>query len=71
MVVNVGKADRALRIVAGLGIIGAGFYFKSYWGVLGIVPLATAFMRWCPAYIPFKFSSVTKSEQNSTKPEGQ
>jgi hypothetical protein len=54
---NVGKTDRILRVVAGLAIIGTGVAMQSWWGAIGIVPLATAAMGWCPAYIPFGFSS--------------
>jgi hypothetical protein len=50
---NVGKTDRILRAVAGIAIIGAGFYFNSWWGAIGVVPLLTATLKWCPAYIPF------------------
>ncbi len=47
---NVGKTDRAVRIVAGVAIIAAGFYFQSWWGAIGIVPLMTGTLRWCPPY---------------------
>ncbi|MCP4270827.1 MAG: DUF2892 domain-containing protein [Gammaproteobacteria bacterium] len=54
---NVGGIDRQLRVVMGLAIIGAGFYFQSWWGAIGVVPLFTAAIGWCPAYLPFGFSS--------------
>ncbi|MAT57309.1 MAG: DUF2892 domain-containing protein [Melioribacteraceae bacterium] len=57
MKTNVGSTDRILRIVLGVVIIAVGFYYQSWWGVIGIVPLATAFMRWCPAYLPFGIST--------------
>lgn len=47
---NVGKVDKVIRIVAGLGIIGAGYYYGSWWGAVGLVPLITAVISWCPAY---------------------
>ncbi len=47
---NVGKVDRVIRIVAGLGIIGAGYYYGSWWGAVGLVPLLTALIGWCPGY---------------------
>ena len=47
---NVGKTDRIVRIVAGVAIIAAGFYFQSWWGAIGIVPLMTGALRWCPPY---------------------
>ena len=54
---NVGQTDRNIRIVLGVVIIVAGVYFKSWWGVIGIVPILTAVIRWCPAYLPFGISS--------------
>ena len=54
---NVGQSDRNIRIVLGVVIIVAGVYFKSWWGVIGIVPILTAVIRWCPAYLPFGISS--------------
>jgi hypothetical protein len=59
---NVGNIDRALRIIAGLALLGAGFYFKAWWGLVGILPLLTAFIRFCPAYVPFGLSTCTKPE---------
>jgi hypothetical protein len=50
---NVGKTDRIVRIIAGVAIIGVGLYFQSWWGAIGIVPIATGVFRWCPAYVPF------------------
>lgn len=57
MKTNVGSTDRILRIILGVVIIAVGFYYQSWWGLVGIVPLATAFMRWCPAYLPFGIST--------------
>ena len=54
---NVGGADRIVRFVLGAAIIGAGVYFKSWWGAIGVVPLATAAMGVCPAYVPLGFST--------------
>ena len=50
---NVGKTDRLLRIIAGSAIVIAGIYFQNWWGAVGIVPIATGLLRWCPAYLPF------------------
>ena len=57
MVKNIGNADRAVRVVAGVVIIAAGLYFKSWWGAVGVLLLLTAFIRWCPAYFPFGLST--------------
>ena len=48
---NVGSIDRALRAIIGLGLISMVFIGPQIvWGWIGIVPLATAVMGWCPPY---------------------
>ena len=54
---NVGGIDQVVRIIVGLAMIAAGLYFKSWRGVIGIAPLLTATLRWCPAYVPFGIKS--------------
>ena len=49
---NVGGPDRAFRVIAGIAMLAAGAYFKSWWGLVGVVPLATAAIGWCPLYVP-------------------
>jgi hypothetical protein len=47
---NVGKTDKAIRIVLGLAIAAVGVYFQSWWGLLAIIPIATAFISFCGLY---------------------
>jgi hypothetical protein len=48
---NVGILDRILRVIAGLVLIGlAATGTVGWWGWLGIVPLATGAIGWCPPY---------------------
>lgn len=47
---NIGKTDRIIRIVLGLLIVALGLLFGSWWGLVGLIPLLTATVRWCPAY---------------------
>jgi hypothetical protein len=54
---NVGSADRAIRIVAGLIVIFIGINFKTWWGAIGVLPIITAALGWCPAYLPFGINS--------------
>ncbi len=57
---NVGTIDRAIRILLGLGLIGATLAgLIGVWGWLGVVPLATGIFRFCPAYLPFGLSSCS------------
>ena len=48
---NVGKVDRAIRIIAGLVLIGLAVTGTiGMWGWIGIVPVLTGVFRFCPAY---------------------
>ena len=49
---NIGTSDRIFRIAAGLAIIIIGLVAKSWWGIIGIVPIITASVGHCPAYLP-------------------
>lgn len=57
---NIGSADRLLRIIIGLAVLGAGYYYHSWWGLVGLVPLFTAIFRVCPAYLPFGLSTCAR-----------
>jgi len=57
MKTNVGGIDRILRYIVGLALLGAGLYFKSWWGLVGLLPILTATFRFCPAYLPFGLST--------------
>ncbi|MGD9543355.1 MAG: DUF2892 domain-containing protein [Methylocystis sp.] len=51
MEANVGKTDRIIRIVAGIVLLSLVFVGpKTLWGLVGLIPLATAFINFCPAY---------------------
>jgi ABC-type polysaccharide/polyol phosphate export permease len=48
---NVGTVDRILRIVVGLILIAMVFVGpQTSWGWIGVVPLLTALIGFCPAY---------------------
>ncbi|CCJ07700.1 DUF2892 domain-containing protein [Methylocystis sp. SC2] len=51
MVANIGRTDRIIRIVAGLFLLSLVFIGpQTLWGLLGLIPLTTAFFNFCPAY---------------------
>ena len=60
MTCNVGKSDKVIRIVIGIVIAVLGIAFKSWWGLLALIPLGTAAVGWCPVYVPFKISTAKK-----------
>jgi len=57
MKMNIGTTDKWLRVVIGLTIGVAGLYFKSWWGLVGLIPLSTALISTCPLYLPFGLST--------------
>lgn len=53
---NVGGIDRSIRIIAGLLILSLYFLLGEstrMWALIGLVPLLTGLIGWCPAYLPF------------------
>ena len=67
MQANIGNTDRAIRIIGGLGIMTVLFLFlpgnARWFSLLGLIPVVTGLVRWCPLYLPFGF--------NSCKPQGK
>ena len=47
---NAGKTDRSIRMALGFIIAAVGVYFKSWRGIVAIVPLLTAVTGFCPLY---------------------
>lgn len=62
--INVGTWDRRVRIVAGLFIVSLVFWGpKTWWGLLGLLPITTGTIRFCPAYLPFGLSTCEKQPE--------
>jgi hypothetical protein len=60
MELNVGGIDRIVRIVAGLALIGLTLTGNiGVWGWLGVVPLATGAIGWCPPYAIFGINTCS------------
>lgn len=48
---NIGNIERLIRGIVGLAAISLVFIGpQTAWGWLGLVPLATAVVGWCPPY---------------------
>ena len=59
---NVGATDRIVRIVAGVGILSLAFVGPhTAWGYIGLTPLVTGLIGWCPAYRVFGIRTCAKS----------
>ncbi len=58
---NIGSTDKIIRIILGVIIAVVGYYYKSWWGLVALLPLLTAFISFCPVYPIFSIS--TKKEK--------
>jgi hypothetical protein len=68
MKANVGGIDRVLRIVVGIGLLALVFVLEGdarWWGLVGIVPLATGLFRFCPAYSIFGLSTCPMERKSA------
>ena len=51
MTCNVGGIDRIARALIGIALIALVFVGpKTNWGWIGVIPLLTAILGWCPPY---------------------
>ncbi len=60
MKINVGSADRVVRVVLGIVLLALVFVLEGnvrWLGLIGILPLATGLFRFCPAYALFGLST--------------
>ena len=60
MTANIGTTERLLRALVGVVLLSLVFVLDGVarWsGLIGLVPLVTAAVGWCPLYVPFGFST--------------
>ncbi len=60
MKTNVGGIDRIVRGAAGIGLIAWALTGGPVWAWVGVVPVFTAAVGWCPLYVPFGISTCPK-----------
>ena len=59
---NIGAIDRVIRVVVGLAALSLVFVGpKTLWGLLGLIPLLTAIIGWCPPYAILGISTCKSS----------
>lgn len=58
---NVGKTDKIVRWLVGLALIVVGIIYKSWWGAIGLIPITTALLGFCPFYSIIGLSSCEES----------
>mgnify|MGYP001205623122 CR=1 FL=1 len=58
--INVGKFERIGRVILGLLIFYMGVLHPmeaKLWGFIGLVPVITGILGWCPLYLPLKINT--------------
>jgi len=64
MTVNEGNVDRAVRVIAGIVILSLAFIGpKSAWGYVGLLPIATGLIGFCPAYALFGINTCATAKK--------
>lgn len=64
---NVGTVDRVIRIVVGLLLISLVFWGpQTNWGWIGLIPLISGILGWCPAYSLLGVSTCSAERRASS-----
>ncbi len=67
MKANVGRFDRSFRLSLGLVIVIVGALQGAWWGLLGLIPLATAVLRFCPLYPLVGLNTCSREESEKAE----
>lgn len=54
---NVCGKEKIIRALLGVVIILAGLYYGSWWGAIGLIPLGTSLVGYCPLNQVFRHTS--------------
>jgi len=68
MKANVGGVDKALRIIVGIGLLSLLFLVEGpakWWGLIGLVPLGTGLLNFCPLYGLFGLSTCSLQKKGA------
>lgn len=61
---NIGNIERGIRILVGLGILSLTVIGpQTLWGLLGILPILTGIIGWCPPYHLLGINTCRKDDQ--------
>ncbi len=68
MKANVGGIDKALRIIVGIGLLSLLFLVEGpakWWGLIGLIPLGTGLLNFCPLYGLFGLSTCSPQKKGT------
>jgi len=61
---NEGRMDRAVRVLIGIAVIVWGIMTSNWLGAIGVVPLLTGLIGWCPLYAIMGLNTGCKTKEN-------
>lgn len=67
---NMGKLDAGIRYIVGFALLFIVILVEGPWrwiGLIGIIPIATAMINWCPAYRLFGISTQKSGQDPASK----
>jgi hypothetical protein len=60
---NVSSIDRIIRVIAGFVLLSLYFWGpQTAWGLIGVIPILTAIVGYCPIYSLLKISTLKKKQ---------
>jgi hypothetical protein len=59
---NVGSLDKTIRIIVGVLIIVVGVLSGSLLGAIGLIPIITGIIGWCPLYPILKINTICEKD---------
>jgi hypothetical protein len=63
---NIGMIDKVIRVIVGLFVLSLTIWGpKTAWGLLGLLPIFTAAIGWCPPYSLLGISTKAKTKSQS------
>ena len=66
MTKNVGAPDKWIRIILGLFLISLNFWGpETAWGWIGVIPIATALVNFCPLYAALRISTAEQKHKTA------
>ncbi|MCO4846250.1 MAG: DUF2892 domain-containing protein [Sulfurovum sp.] len=64
MTCNIGKYERIIRGIVGIVVIAWGVMEQNWLGAIGLIPLGTALIGWCPPYAILGINTGCKTKND-------
>ena len=64
MTCNIGKVERIIRVIVGIAVIVWGVMEQNWLGAIGLIPLVTALIGWCPPYALLGINTGCKTKKD-------